>query len=219
MTLLGLLGLIGVPASSRLATAEPADAADTVRMPRDGAPEVVAPRAARGERPAVAPLAALALTSAALSAALFLLVILLIEGWGLSPGEAALVVTAMPLAALVAGAGRALATGWARRCPAASCWPAGWPRWDCCRARPPCGRSRRSSRSARASGCRSARSSAHSAAYLDQYVLLPCSISSPPASIARTAAKVSDETRPRAASSRSDSSSCDGNRSVSDLRS
>ena len=53
--------------------------------------------------PAVSPLVALALVSAALSAALFLLVVMLIEGWRLSPGEAALVVTAMPLAALVAG--------------------------------------------------------------------------------------------------------------------
>jgi predicted MFS family arabinose efflux permease len=48
-------------------------------------------------------LVALALVSAALSAALFLLVVMLIEGWRLSPGEAALVVTVMPLAALVAG--------------------------------------------------------------------------------------------------------------------
>jgi hypothetical protein len=55
------------------------------------------------ERPAGVALAALALVSAALAAALFLLVIMLIEGWRLSPGEAALVVTAMPLAALVAG--------------------------------------------------------------------------------------------------------------------
>ncbi len=54
-------------------------------------------------RAAVAPLVALALVSAALAAALFLLVVMLIEGWRVSPGEAALVVTAMPLAALVAG--------------------------------------------------------------------------------------------------------------------
>ncbi len=66
-----------------------------------GIPAAAAPAA--GERPAVTPLVALALTSAALAAALFLLVVLLIEGWRLSPGEAALVVTAMPLAALVAG--------------------------------------------------------------------------------------------------------------------
>ncbi len=58
---------------------------------------------AEGERPALAPLVALALASAALSAALFLLVIMLIEGWRHSPGEAALIVTVMPLAALAAG--------------------------------------------------------------------------------------------------------------------
>jgi MFS family permease len=43
---------------------------------------------------------ALALISAAIAAALFLLVLLLIEGWNLSPIGAALVVSAMPLAAL-----------------------------------------------------------------------------------------------------------------------
>ncbi len=56
-----------------------------------------------GSRPAPAPLIALTLASAALSAALFLLVILLIEGWRHSPAEAALTVTVMPIAALVAG--------------------------------------------------------------------------------------------------------------------
>ena len=55
-----------------------------------------------------AALVALALVSAALAAALFLLVVMLIEGWRLSPGGAAVVVTAMPLAALVA-------TRWAQR--------------------------------------------------------------------------------------------------------
>lgn len=54
------------------------------------------------ERPALAPLVALALISAALSAALFLLVILLIEGWRQAPAVAALTVTVMPVAALVA---------------------------------------------------------------------------------------------------------------------
>ncbi|MBK5111162.1 MAG: MFS transporter [Thermoleophilia bacterium] len=43
---------------------------------------------------------ALALVSAAIAAALFLIVLLLIEGWLLSPIEAALVVTVLPLAAL-----------------------------------------------------------------------------------------------------------------------
>ena len=59
--------------------------------------------AAAGSSAASPALAALALVSAALSAALFLLVVMVIEGWRLSPGEAGLVVTAMPLAALVAG--------------------------------------------------------------------------------------------------------------------
>lgn len=44
---------------------------------------------------------ALAMTSAAIAAALFLLVLLLIEGWRLSPIGAAIVVSAMPLAALL----------------------------------------------------------------------------------------------------------------------
>jgi hypothetical protein len=59
--------------------------------------------AVAGSRPALAPLIALGLASAALSAALFLLVILLIEGWRHSPAEAAVTVTVMPIAALVAG--------------------------------------------------------------------------------------------------------------------
>jgi len=44
---------------------------------------------------------ALAMVSAAIAAALFLLVLLLIEGWRLTPIGAALVVTAMPLAAIL----------------------------------------------------------------------------------------------------------------------
>jgi MFS family permease len=46
---------------------------------------------------------ALGLLSAGLTGALFLLVVLLTEGWGLSPIEAAAVVSLMPLSALVAG--------------------------------------------------------------------------------------------------------------------
>ena len=84
VVLVTLLGLRGVPS-------------------RSAAPALDGPAAVAGARPAFAPLAALALTSAALAAALFLLVIMLIEGWGLSPGAAALVVTVMPIAALVAG--------------------------------------------------------------------------------------------------------------------
>jgi len=51
-------------------------------------------------RPHLAANLALALVSAAIAAALFLVVLLLIEGWRLSPIAAAIVVSAMPLAAL-----------------------------------------------------------------------------------------------------------------------
>lgn len=55
--------------------------------------------------------AALALISAALTAALFLLVVMLIEGWRLSPAEAAGVVSIMPIAAvLTAPLGRRFGT-------------------------------------------------------------------------------------------------------------
>lgn len=53
-------------------------------------------------RPAVAPNIALVLLSAALTAALFLLVLLLVEGWRRSPATAALTVSVVPIAALVA---------------------------------------------------------------------------------------------------------------------
>jgi predicted MFS family arabinose efflux permease len=54
-------------------------------------------------RPHVAANAALLLVSGALAAALFLLVILLVNGWRLEPAVAGLVVTVMPAAAIVAG--------------------------------------------------------------------------------------------------------------------
>jgi MFS family permease len=54
-------------------------------------------------RPRITPNVALALVSAALTAALFLLVLLLVRGWGLDPLEAAAVVSAIPAAALVTG--------------------------------------------------------------------------------------------------------------------
>jgi len=54
------------------------------------------------ERPEIAANAALLLVSGALVAALFLLVILLINGWRLEPLAAGLVVTIMPLAAIAA---------------------------------------------------------------------------------------------------------------------
>jgi MFS family permease len=53
-------------------------------------------------RPHLAANAALALVSAALAAALFLVVLLLIEGWRLSPIAAAAAVTVMPICALAA---------------------------------------------------------------------------------------------------------------------
>ncbi|MDX6622538.1 MAG: hypothetical protein QOE75_470, partial [Solirubrobacterales bacterium] len=52
-------------------------------------------------RPHIAANLALAMVSAAIAAALFLLVLLLIEGWRLTPIGAAIVVTVMPLAALL----------------------------------------------------------------------------------------------------------------------
>jgi MFS family permease len=57
----------------------------------------------RTGRPHLAANIALAMVSAAIAAALFLLVLLLIEGWRLTPIGAAIVVTVMPLAALLGG--------------------------------------------------------------------------------------------------------------------
>lgn len=53
-------------------------------------------------RPALLPNVALVLLSAALTAALFLLVLLLVDGWGRSPAIAALTVSVVPVAAFVA---------------------------------------------------------------------------------------------------------------------
>jgi MFS family permease len=63
-----------------------------------------APGAARigTSRPRVVPNLALAFLSAALAAALFLVVLLLVEGWGLTPLGAAAVMSALPLAAVAA---------------------------------------------------------------------------------------------------------------------
>src|SRR5947209_4536186 len=55
------------------------------------------------DRPHVLANLALALISAALTAALFLLVLLLVDGWRNSPAVAAVAVTAVPVAALAAG--------------------------------------------------------------------------------------------------------------------
>jgi MFS family permease len=54
-------------------------------------------------RPALRPNVALGLLAAALTAALFLLVLLLVEGWRRSPATAALTVSVVPVAALAAG--------------------------------------------------------------------------------------------------------------------
>jgi MFS family permease len=71
--------------------------------------------AARIERPQIAANSALLLISGALVAALFLLVVLLINGWRLDPLEAGLVVTIMPLAAITATRyGAAITPLWAR---------------------------------------------------------------------------------------------------------
>ncbi len=67
---------------------------------RLGAP--VRPLAAPG-RPRIAPNLALLLLSAGLTAALFLLVVLMIEGWLMEPIAAGLAVTIMPAAALAGG--------------------------------------------------------------------------------------------------------------------
>ncbi len=64
------------------------------------------PQPAPAGRPSVPPNIALLLLSGALTAALFLLVLLLVDGWRLSPITAALVVSVMPVAAV---AGRRLA--------------------------------------------------------------------------------------------------------------
>ncbi len=70
-------------------------AALAVRTPSEQGPD--------RDRPAVRPNLTLALLSAALTAALFLLVLLLVEGWRHSPATAAVTVSVVPVAALAAG--------------------------------------------------------------------------------------------------------------------
>jgi MFS family permease len=67
----------------------------------EAATRVLEPELRRTGRPHLAANLALAMVSAAIAAALFLLVLLLIEGWRMTPIGAAIVVTAMPLAALL----------------------------------------------------------------------------------------------------------------------
>jgi MFS family permease len=66
----------------------------------EAATGIVSAELRRPGRPHLLANLALAMVSAAIAAALFLLVLLLIEGWRLSPIGAAIVVSAMPLAAL-----------------------------------------------------------------------------------------------------------------------
>ncbi len=67
----------------------------------EAATGIVSTELRRTGRPHLLANLALAMVSAAIAAALFLLVLLLIEGWRLSPIGAAIVVSAMPLAALL----------------------------------------------------------------------------------------------------------------------
>jgi MFS family permease len=67
----------------------------------EAATGVIEPELRRTGRPHLWANLALGLVSAAIAAALFLLVLLLIEGWRLSPIEAALVVSVMPVSALL----------------------------------------------------------------------------------------------------------------------
>jgi MFS family permease len=67
----------------------------------EAATGIVAAELRRTGRPHLLANLALAMVSAAIAAALFLLVLLLIEGWRLTPIGAAIVVSAMPIAALL----------------------------------------------------------------------------------------------------------------------
>jgi MFS family permease len=70
---------------------------------REAATGVIEPELRRTGRPHLLANLALAMVSAAIAGALFLLVLLLIEGWRLTPIAAAAVVTVMPLASVLGG--------------------------------------------------------------------------------------------------------------------
>jgi len=89
--------LLQVPAAALLAASLAGAAREEAR------PGAVPAELRPAGRPHLAANAALALVSAALAAALFLVVLLLIEGWRLTPIAAAAAVSAVPLAALAAG--------------------------------------------------------------------------------------------------------------------
>ena len=63
----------------------------------------VRPISGRAGRPALAANAALLFVAGGLVAALFLVVLLLVDGWGMAPAAAGLVVTVMPLTAIAVG--------------------------------------------------------------------------------------------------------------------
>jgi MFS family permease len=67
--------------------------------------------AAPAGRPSLAANAALLLVAGGLVAALFLVVLLLVDGWGMSPAAAGVVVTVMPLTAIVVGRSRPRSLG------------------------------------------------------------------------------------------------------------
>ena len=83
-----------------------------------GAPAVAAPAG----RPHIAPNVALGLLSAGLAAVLFLLVLLLVEGWRMPPISAALVVTVIPAAALLSGLSSGARATRARAPRRGPCW-------------------------------------------------------------------------------------------------
>ncbi len=90
------LVLLAVPVALQLRDAQAAAAAEaptTLQPAENGA----------ADRPRVAANLALAMLSAALTAALFLLVLLMIEGWQRSPVVTALTVTVIPVAAIASG--------------------------------------------------------------------------------------------------------------------
>jgi predicted MFS family arabinose efflux permease len=92
------LVLLAVPAVLGLHAARHAPDAPTAIMP------AAAGRATRPDRSTIAANVALGLLSAALTAALFLLVLLLVEAWQRSPLVAAVTVTVIPVSAIAAGA-------------------------------------------------------------------------------------------------------------------
>jgi MFS family permease len=72
---------------------------------------VARPVARPAGRPSMTANAALLLVAGGLVAALFLVVLLLVDGWGMSPAAAGLVVTVMPVTAIVVGRARPEALG------------------------------------------------------------------------------------------------------------